>query len=171
MKLNRLAPALVAVLALAAPARAADPAAARRYLEGGGVPRMALSYMHATATFKGMDYVDQTGVNDGSGRPIPGQFALHYRFRWVGLFDNANSTDACFLFDERGRLYDVQATRTTSVFKPFEGADVIIGLVKDALIAEIDRGKDDEAKKLVRDLIARADARGLLTLVLRVRQP
>src|SRR5262249_43440910 len=133
--------------------------------------RMALSYMHPTATYKGVDFIAMTGVKGAGDQLIPGQFALHYRYRWVGAFDNANTTDAVFLFDERGRLYDVQAGTTTSLFAPFEGADLIIGVVKDALIAEIDRGNDDEAKKLVRNLIARADARGLLTLVLRVRQP
>jgi hypothetical protein len=165
---------LFALLLAASGARAADAdqvARAKRYLTNADTAKATLFFAHPTATYRGVEVVGLGDVIDGARRPVPGAFALTVRYEWKSLFDDTNTSDIVFLFNNRGRLTEVQAGRTTSFFAEFSGADLVLAAVKDELLKDVEKWKDAEARRTAYALIRAADTKGILTLLLQTGQP
>ena len=166
--------AAVAALVLPVkPARAADPKdvdAAKTFLTNMSRAKGVLFFCHPTATYESVEVTGDGGVTR-DGRLVPGAFHVKVRYTWKSLFNDTNTSDLHFLFDAKGRLTELQAGRTTSLFAQFSAADVVIDAIKDELTKEVAKWKDAAARQLAADLISKADARGLLTLILQQDQP
>jgi hypothetical protein len=166
--------AALAVLVLPVqPTRAADPKAvdaAKTFLSNVSRAKGILFFCHPTATYQSVKVLGDGGVTQ-NGRQVPGAFHVKVQYTWKNLFNDRNTSDLIFFFDEDGHLTELQAGRTTSLFAQFSAADVVISAIKDELMKEVAKWKDARARRLAVDLINKADARGLLTLILQQDQP
>lgn len=165
--------AAAGVLLAGPAARAADPSAverAKRYIQIDSRARGILAFAHPSARFKSLELVQQTDVRSGrTGQLIPGAFCLHYRFRWRSeLFNDNHWSDVKIFFSDRGRVLEVQGGRTSTFVPPFTAANVVMEAIKDALLRRL--ANDPPAQRRVRQLIANADAKGLLTFILQLDQ-
>ncbi len=61
--------------------------------------------------------------------------------------------------------------KTTSLFDPFAVTNAMVKDVRDEMIKKVDKEGTEADKRLVRALIENGDARGLLTLLLKLDQP
>src|SRR5262249_48390024 len=175
MRLTKTVGGLLGLLfLLTGPAWAADKdqiARAQKLLEDESNAKGVLFFMHPTPTLTECEYRDRTGVKNGKGKLLDGHFALHYRYHWKGgLLGDNGYTDVIFFFDDKGKFEELQVAKTTSPFAVFTGANLVIDLVKDAVLEEIDKGNDETAKKVVRRLIENVDAKGLLEFMLKWEQ-
>jgi len=167
-----LSAALAALVLPVKPARAADAKdvdAAKTFLTNVSRAKGILFFCHPTATYQSVKVVGDGGVTR-AGRPVPGAFHVKVQYTWKSLFNDTNTSDLIFFFDTNGRLTELQAGRTTSLFAQFSAADVVIGAVKEELMKAVANWKDATARQLAADLIRKADARGLLTLILQQDQ-
>ena len=152
---------LAALVLPVMPARAADPKevdAAKAFLTNMSRAKGVLFFCHPTATYQSVEVTGDGGVSR-DGRLVPGAFHVKVRYSWKSLFNDTNTSDLHFFFDAKGRLTELQAGRTTSLFAQFSAADVVIGGVKDELTKEVAKWKDAAARQLAADLISKADAR------------
>jgi hypothetical protein len=166
MALVLLGPAVVRAQSDAAVGRA------REYLENASRTKGILFFAHPEAQYQGIQLRERTGVVDGNRKPVPGHFALTYVYSWKsGLSGDNNTTELVFFFDQRGRFYALNGGRTSSFFRPFNVADVVVKEVRDQILNKVDRDGTEADRRLVRTLIQDGDARGLLTVLLRLDQP
>jgi hypothetical protein len=155
------------------PAQTADQSAqsavdfADRFLRSEARGRETLSYVHFGADYRSHSYLRTVSVLDGNDRPVPGHFALVYRFYW----EKDGVTDVGYLCNERGYVYKVQIMYTNAVLSPpFALANATIQLLGNALI-EADKDKmSDLERKIVEKLVSDADAKALLEWSLRFEQ-
>jgi hypothetical protein len=150
-------------------AGAKEIAAAKAYLTNTNRAKSCLFFAYPTATYQSAT-ATVTGVKR-DGRAVPGEFAVTMRYTWKNLFNDTNTSDLIFFFDPNGRLTELQAGSTTSIFNQFSTADLVINAVKDELMKEVAKWKDATARQTAATLINKADARGLLTLILQQDQP
>jgi hypothetical protein len=165
--------ALCALLLMGASACAQDTpamATAKAFLSDSNRAKGTLFFCHPTATYRGVRVLGQGGVKQ-AGLAVPGAFYIEVRYTWKSLFDDTNTSDLVFFFDARGRLTDLRAGRTTSIFPQFAASNAVIDAVKTELMKEVARWKDATARQTALNLIDRADARGLLLLILQQAQP
>jgi hypothetical protein len=164
----------ILLLALLSPAaaRAQDDKAvarARAYLENEERAKGILFFAHPTAEFQKLKLVQTDQVVDENNKVLRGHFVLTYRFSWKsGLFQDNHTTDLDFFFDAKGRFYkiDVGEKGTTTFIEPFTAANLVVKAVKDGLIKKVDKEGTAADRKLVRQLLQDADARGLLEWIL-----
>jgi hypothetical protein len=130
--------------------------------------RETLGYLHFGAAYHGHEYLRTVSVVGGDARPIPGHFALVYRFHW----EDDGITDLAYLCNEAGRVYRVQVMYTNAVFSPpFGLANLAIQVLGDALIEANKNEMSDLERKVVQKLVDSADAKGLLEWSLQFEQP
>jgi hypothetical protein len=164
--------ALVALLALATPTLAQAPAAvdrAHNFLKTAKRGRDVLSYVHFGYTYQGHTYVGQTGVKGAGGKLIPGQFALHYDYKWG---TDGGQTRVVFLCNPRGDVYEVQTGRTNAgpLNQPFDLATLSIRVVGNVLLAALGGDLTMDEKRDVQRLIDNANAKGMLQFSLAAQQ-
>ena len=159
--------ALCALLLARGPARAdtREVAAAKAYLTDTNRAKGCLFFAHPTATYQRADVIRT------EGDLVPGSFKVTVRYTWKSLLNDTNTSDLVYYFDARGRLTDLRAGPTTSFFPQFTAADTVIAAVKDELMKEVAKWNDANARQTAATLISRADARGLLALILQQAQP
>jgi hypothetical protein len=144
---------------------------ARTFIEETPRSKGILFFAHPEAQFQSVEFVEKHTVVDGDRKVIPGHFAFTYRYAWKsGLSNQDNTTQLIFFFDQGGRFYSVKAGTTTSFFRPFEISDAVVKELRDQLIQKVDREGSENDKRLIRTLIQNGDARGMLTLILRLAQ-
>lgn len=145
---------------------------ARALIENRDRAELILACSHPTAKYQEVKLLETRGVmNTRTREPLPEQFALLYQFRWLSSFDNStNTTDLFFFFDGTGTLRGLQVSGSTGLVEPFTLAELALGIVKDALLSKLDEKGTEEDKRLARDLLEAADARGLLRLYLKTCQ-
>jgi hypothetical protein len=127
----------------------------------------SLGYIHFGANYHGHEYLRTVSVIDGQGSPIPGQFALVYRFKWEG----DGITDVAYLCDASGYVYKVQIMYTNAILSPpFVLANAAIKLLGNALIQANKDKMSEFERKAVQELVDKADAKGLLEWSLKFEQ-
>src|SRR5262249_30894996 len=90
-----------------------------------------LSYVHFGSQYDGDSYKKTTLVTDGSGKVVPGHFALVYAYSWDGGY----KTEVVFLCDARGNVYEVQAGDSDGVLsRPFVLADAAVKVLGNLLL-------------------------------------
>jgi hypothetical protein len=165
----------ILLLLLPSPARAQDYGAvgkAQDFLENQERVKAMLFFAHPEAQYQSVKAKPRTLVSDGRGGVVSGHFALTYTYSWKSPFsgDN-NTTDLIFFFDQNGRIYAVDGGPTTSTFRPFTAADVVINASREQILKDVDRTGTEAEKRLVRALIQSGDARSLLAALLKMAQP
>jgi hypothetical protein len=178
MKSKLLTPKLFlvlgAVLLLGSLVRAAEPsqvASAKTFLTNQDRAKGALFFAHPTAAYRSAAVTAISDVVDPQRRPVPGAFAVTVRYTWKNLLDDTNTSDLLFFFNAKGRLTEVQIGATTSFFRQFTGADLVLDALKDELMKDVNKWQDAAARKTALTLIRNSDTRGLLTLILQMQQP
>lgn len=168
-----IAGALLLLAALAAvPARASgysQPAFDRAYnfLQNRQNAITILGYVHFGADYFGHEYQGIYDVVDAHGTPVPGEFALAYRFHWT----DGGVTDIAFLCNPQGQIYKSQVRSSNAeASQPFGLANLFISVVGNLLIDSNKKDMSREDLELARDLIDHADAHGLLDLWLRLEE-
>ncbi len=157
--------ALCLALLAAGPALAADPdkvAAAKRFLTNADRSKGILFFAHPTATYRGAEVKKVTEDGD--------EFSITMRYTWKSLFDETNTTELVFSFDDRGRLLETRKGRTSSFFQPFAGGDIVLGAIKDDLLKKVAEWEDATARRTAYELIENTDTRRLLNLILQMDQ-
>lgn len=102
-----------------------------------------------------------------AGKVVPGHFALVYDFTW----SDDGWSRLYFLCDASGDFYAMQVNKTNAVFaQPFLVANGSIKLIGEALLAAFKDDLKEADRKLARQLIDDADAKGLLEWSLKVEQ-
>ncbi len=165
MKYIRFTAVVVLVLAGACQAQAADKAAvqqAQRSFDAMERGKFILGYLEMGAQYKDHNCIAVVGVADSDGKRIPGHFCLRYQFDWaIGEYDNTTTVD--LLFDEKGRFYDVNNEKSTSVvWPPYAVANGTIKLLGAVFLEAFKKDLKPEDKKFIQDCIDKADARGML---------
>jgi hypothetical protein len=124
-------------------------------------------FVHFGTKYLGHCYVKTLTVQDGSGRPVPGHFALVYDYRW----SDGGETQLAFLCDARGHVYKTQVLADNGILqKPFAVANLSITIVGEALYEAPKDSLTEGDRRLLRTLVNAADAQGLLHLALRIQQ-
>jgi hypothetical protein len=142
--------------------------AADQFLRSEARGRETLNYLHFGADYHGHEYLRTVVVAGGDGRPIPGQFALVYRFHW----ENDGITDLAYLCNEAGRVYAVDVMYTNARWSPpFGWANAAIQVLGNALIEANKNQMSDLERKVVQKLVDAADAKALLEWSLHFEQP
>jgi hypothetical protein len=140
---------------------------AGRFLRTEDRGKESLSYIHFGADYHGHEYLRTVSVLDGQGSPIPGQFALVYRFNW----EDDGITDVAYLCDASGYVYKVQIMSTNAVLsQPFVLANAAIKLLGNAFIQANKDKMSELERKVVQELVDKADAKGLLEWSLQFEQ-
>lgn len=145
---------------------------AQEFLESDSRAKSILFFAHPEAKYQRVNLLEASKVVDGDKKVVPGHFALTYRYAWKsGLSDDNNTTDLVFFFDRGGRFYSLKAEKTTSFFPPFGVADTVVKQLRDEIIKKVDKEGTEADKRLVRALIEDGNARGLLSVLLKLDQP
>jgi hypothetical protein len=143
-------------------------ALADRFLRTEARGRETLSYLHFGADYHGHEYLKTVSVVGGDDRPIPGHFALVYRFHW----EDDGITDLAYLCNEAGRVYAVQVMYTNAVWSPpFGWANAAIQVLGNALIEANKNQMSELERKVVQKLVDAANAKALLEWSLQFEQP
>ena len=166
----------IGVLGAPSIATAQDTEALRRafrcldYDENAARARDALSFLHFGASLVACSFEGRLGVTDSSGQTLPGDFALAYEFVWDAGGGHGHTTIA-FFFDGNGSYEGSRVLKTDAVFnQPFELAKLSIQVVGQLLIEAFGDQMQDNDRRILRELIDRADAKGLLDLQIKLRQ-
>jgi len=159
------------VLVAVGQGRAGDRVTVQRALRSfDAAPRakFMLTALHPGATDTNHKCVAVVGVNDPSGKPVPGHFCLRYQFSWSTSFgDDTTSVD--LLFDDLGRLHEINNERTTAIVnQPYVLANGAIQVVG-ALVQEAFKDRmSAEDRKFVQGCIDNPNARGLMKWVVQL---
>ncbi len=153
---------------LAAPAAAQDSAAqttARRTLDATAHGKTATGFLHFGTTYVGHRFV-RSGQVTGKAN----HFYLEYQYDWRVGNAALDQTTLLYFFDDRGRLYGTRAGRTTAVLsQPFVVAQLSIRALGEVAYDAVQNDLTDSGRRLLRDLVDRADAQGLFELVTTVK--
>ena len=138
---------------------------AHRFLATPDFGRTVLGYVHLGAEYKSHKYTRMTQVIR-DGRPLPGFFALVYRYQW----SQDGATDIVFLSDSHGHVYKMEVLGSNaSLQKPFFFADLAMKYVGGGVQGSFERQLNEKRKKL-QEFVQQPDARGMLTWTLAYRQ-
>lgn len=150
---------------LARPGLATDAVEARRFIEDPDRAKIILRCAHPTAALRSYEYLS-CGKTRTWGREDGGVYVT-YRFYWKSeLFDSNHSTTFTFRFDANGVFTSLDVDHTLTWVPAFSASDMVVGILKDAIRNDPDIQKDPATRRLVEQLLANADAKGLLELVL-----
>ena len=126
-----------------------------------------LEFLHLGKEYRGHRFKELRPVVDGDGDQIPGFFALVYRFHW----GTDGYTDLGFLCDAGGSVYKLEVAGTNAIInEPFLGATISIKFLGGMLMGALAEKLDEQDRRALKQLVEAADAQGLLTLGLRLKQ-
>lgn len=132
--------------------------------------RDTLGFLHFAASHVACSFEGRLGVVDSSGQTVSGDFALAYEFVWDAGGGHGHTTLA-FFFNGDGSYEGSRVLKTDAVFnQPFELAKLSIQVVGQLLIEAYGDQMNDNDRRILRELIDRADAKGLLDLQIKLRQ-
>lgn len=165
----RVLTAVLTAAALAGPFAA--PAAAQtgtdkaqRALDQAARGRMVCGFLHFGAT-----YLSHQKIGSGSVSDKPGYTYLQYRYNWK-VDAATDNTTVYFFFDASGRLAGTRVGTTTAVLnQPYVLAQAAIKALGELAYEAIKNDLNASGKNFLRDLVDRADAKGLMELVLYVQ--
>jgi|HubBroStandDraft_3_1064219.scaffolds.fasta_scaffold02017_2 hypothetical protein len=126
-----------------------------------------LMLLHAFTRYQGHEL--QRGVRiDGPGDASDGRFELIYRFWWE---PGDGITDVGFLCNGNGKVYQVQVVYTNAwLNRPFSAAGASIKFIGRQVVEHYQDRLKPWQQTVLASLIDRANAKGLLELVLEVQQ-
>jgi hypothetical protein len=139
---------------------------ATRQLDQRARAERILSFLHFGSTYSDHKQTGRGKVMTRDNRERVGHFYLEYKFDWkVGR--DTGSTTASFFFDEKGILYDVMIDKTTAEFnQPFLLANLSIKILGETVYALLKDDLSTADRRVIRELIDEADAKGLLKFTL-----
>lgn len=140
---------------------------AHNFLKTERVGRQICNILHFGTTYSSHEYVRMSGVNDSSGRTIPGEFALVYRFWW----DRQYSTELAVFCSASGSIDSVKSLRSDGIAQaPFLAAQAAITVVGNVLYEAFKDQMSNTERQQMKYFIDQADAKSLLELQLKLQQ-
>lgn len=172
MKLVRLTAFALVVLVAACQARADRQARiekAQESFDAEARGKFILGYLHLGGDYQSHKCTAVVDVEDKDGNALPGQFCLRYEFDWA-IAGSDNTTTIDLLFDEKGRLYDVNNEDSTSIVSPpYLLANGAIKILGKALLEAMSDNLKEEDRKFIQKCIDDADAHDLMLYGLKLQ--
>lgn len=142
---------------------------AKTFLDKRATGDMILTSAHFGTTYKSHTFQGIRSVTDRAGNPLPGQFALVYRFKWEA--SDIGTTDLGFICDAKGGIEEVVAISSDGVLQqPFLVADATIQVVGQLVIEMFKDNASSEEIARAKRFVTAADSRGLLGFSLGLKQ-
>jgi hypothetical protein len=105
--------------------------------------------------------------SNATAKSLSGHFALVYQYKWEG----DGKTSLAFLCDPRGDIYQVQVLKSNGVANaPFVLSKLSISVVGSGLLQAFNDKISSEQRAQLETIIADADPKALLQVVLQIRQ-
>ena len=141
----------------------------KSFLETRTTGKYILEFLHMGGTYKSHTLNRVTGVNDSLGKTVSGKFAVIYDFVWDA--NGKGHTRVAFYCDKQGTITGIKVLYYDAyVNTPFTFAEGAIHVVGQLVIEAFRDQMSSSERRTAESLVRSADAKGLLTLGLALRQ-
>lgn len=130
-----------------------------------------LGVAHVTATMNSATFDGICPVVNGTGKAIPGAYALQYTYRWTSSLDDGSyATQVSLFFDNNGNLTDLQVKTPSTFFPPFAGSSMVVSMLAEAIRSEIEKNGTRSDRIVLEGLLASRDTKKLCLFLLQLNQ-